>query len=198
LADFDATHRLALSWSWEIPWDKPFKGGNAFLRKLTEAWILNGITTFQSGNPFTLYSNNNSSELDNFLDRPDKLGPIKVLSDPRPIRTFTSSCLGDGTDSGHFYFDPTNVDCVNVPLFSHGNLGRNSLRGPGINNWDLSVLKRIKFTEATNLEFRAEMFNAFNHAQFLNPDLNGFSSTFGQITTARPPRLVQFGLKLYF
>ena len=198
LADFDATHRLALSWSWQIPWDKPFKGGNAFLSKLTEGWILNGIMTLQSGNPFTLYSNNNSSELDNFLDRPDQLGPIKVLHDPRPMRTFTSSCLGDGTDTGHFYFDPTNVDCANVPLFSHGDMGRNVLRGPGINNWDLSVLKRIKFTESKNLEFRAEMFNAFNHAQFLNPDLNGFSSTFGQITTARPPRLVQFGLKLYF
>jgi outer membrane receptor protein involved in Fe transport len=217
LADFDATHRLVVSWSWEIPWDKPFKGGNAFLRKLTEGWILNGITSFQSGNPFTLFQNNNSSELDNFLDRPDQLGPIQVFKNPRPVRTIIlpdptldpvhGSCAvpngvdpqtGNPTVSGNFYFDPTNLDCANVPLFSHGDMGRNVLRGPGINNWDLSFLKRTKFTENTNLEFRAEMFNAFNHAQFLNPDLNGFSPTFGQITSARPPRLVQFGLKLYF
>jgi hypothetical protein len=77
-------------------------------------------------------------------------------------------------------------------------MGRNTLRGPGINNWDLSILKRIKFTEAKNLEFRSEFFNAWNHAQFLNPDLQGFSSTFGQITSARPPRLIQFALKFYF
>jgi hypothetical protein len=77
-------------------------------------------------------------------------------------------------------------------------LGRNTLRGPGINNWDLSFLKKTKLTESKSLEFRAEMFNAFNHAQFLNPDANGFSGTFGQISQTRGPRLVQFGLKLYF
>jgi len=77
-------------------------------------------------------------------------------------------------------------------------LGRNSIRGPGINNWDISFLKLFKLTEALNLQFRAEMFNAFNHAQFLNPDNSGFSSTFGQISQTRGPRLVQFGLKLNF
>src|SRR6266496_2584478 len=196
LADFDATHRLVLSWSWELPLNRHFSSG--FMQKLTEGWTVNGIASFQSGNPFTLFQNNNSGELNNFLDRPDQTGPIRIFSDPRPVQTFTGTCLGDGTDSGHFYFDPTNVDCVNVPLFSHGNMGRNTLRGPGINNWDLSILKRFKFSEAKSLEFRSEFFNAFNHAQFLNPDLQGFSSTFGQITTARPPRLIQFALKLYF
>ncbi|MBZ5597699.1 MAG: TonB-dependent receptor [Acidobacteriia bacterium] len=217
LADFDATHRLVVSASWDIPWDKPFKSSNAFLRKLTEGWLLNTITTFQSGNPFTLFQNNNSSQTNNFLDRPDQLGPIQVFSNPRPSRTIIlpdpsvdavhGSCVipngvdnqtGLPTVTGNFYFDPTNLDCLNVPLFSHGDMGRNVLRGPGINNWDISFLKKTKLTEAVSLEFRAEMFNAFNHAQFLNPDLNGFSPTFGQITTARPPRLVQFGLKLYF
>ena len=83
-------------------------------------------------------------------------------------------------------------------IASFGNLGRNTIRGPGINNWDLSFLKRMKFTESKSLEFRGEMFNAFNHAQFLNPDNQGFSGTFGQITQTRGPRLVQFGLKFYF
>jgi hypothetical protein len=209
LADFDATHRLVVSWSWELPWNKPFKSG--FMHKLTEGWIVNGIASFQSGNPFTLFQNNNSSQLGNFLDRPDVVGPIQVFSDPRQQRTFDipdpevdsihSSCVGVSgptSVSGHFYFDPTNLDCANVPLFSHGNMGRNTLRGPGINNWDLSILKRIKFTESKYLEFRSEFFNAWNHTQFLNPDLQGFSPTFGQITTARAPRLIQFGLKFYF
>jgi hypothetical protein len=195
LADFDAPQRLVLSWSWEVPWNKPFTNG--FMRKLTEGWVFNGIASFQSGSPFTLFSDNNSSELNNFLDRPDQTGPIQVFGDPRQLRDLTGNCVG-GSGAGHFYFDPANVDCLNVPLFSHGNMGRNVLRGPGINNWDLSILKRIKFTEATNLEFRAEFFNAWNHAQFLNPDTSGFSPTFGQVTQARAPRLIQFGLKLYF
>jgi hypothetical protein len=205
LADFDATHRLVVSWSWMIPWDKPFRSGNAVLRKLTEGWTINGIASFQSGNPFTLYSNNNSSELDNYLDRPNVTGPIQIFSDPRTIQTLSGDC-GGGT--GRFYFNPANLVCTasadplgtdgGVPLFSHGNMGRNVLRGPGINNWDLSFLKAFKFTETESLEFRAEMFNAFNHTQFYSPDNQGGSGTFGQVVTDRGARVMQFALKLYF
>jgi hypothetical protein len=199
LADFDATHRLVISPIWQIPWDKPFSG-NAFLRRVTEGWSIAGIASFQSGAPFTLYSNNNSSEFDNYLDRPDVTGPIKIFHDPRQIQTLSGTC-GGGTP-GHYYFDPTNIDCANVPLFSHGDMGRNVLRGPGINNWDLSLHKEFKFTESKSLEFRTEFFNAFNHAQFYSPTLQagteGGSDQFGQITTDRGARIIQFALKLYF
>ena len=199
LADFDATHRLVVSPIWQIPWDKPFASGSA-MRKLTEGWSIAAIASFQSGAPFTLYSNNNSSEFDNFLDRPDVTGPITIFRNPRQVQTLSGSC-GGGTP-GHYYFDPTNLDCANVPLFSHGDMGRNVLRGPGINNWDLSVLKDFKFTESKSLEFRAEFFNAFNHAQFYGPTLQGGteggSGNFGQITTDRGARILQFALKLYY
>ena len=56
-----------------------------------------------------------------------------------------------------------------VPLFTYGNMGRNVLRGPGINNWDISVMKNFKFTEAKSLQFQANFFNAFNHVQFFSP-----------------------------
>jgi outer membrane receptor protein involved in Fe transport len=221
LADFDATHRFVASWTWQVPWDKPFRG-NAVMRKITEGWTFNGITTFQSGNPITIYSNNNSSQLDNYLDRPDVTGPIAIFKNPRDVRTFTpdpsgiqGSCLG-GASTGNFWFDPTNLVCnVGVPgdtsglipLFTHGNMGRNVLRGPGINNWDLSIMKDIKFTETVAMQFRTEFFNAFNHVQFYNPDNNAFSGTFGQVTSDtssstsqayRGPRVIQFALKLYF
>jgi hypothetical protein len=240
LADFDATHRLVLSWTWLLPFDKHFRGGNRFLRIATGGWAVNGITTFQSGNPFTIYSNNNSSQLNNYLDRADVTGPVKIFKNPRQQQTFTLdpsdplhlSCVtpngtdpstGNPTVTGNFYFDPTNLVCAvdytgstdsqyppvpgGVPLFSHGNMGRNVLRGPGINNWDLSIMKDFKFTESKSLQFRAEFFNAFNHVQFYNPDNNGGSGTFGQVTSDtssstsqayRGPRVVQFGLKLYF
>jgi hypothetical protein len=199
LADFDATHRLVISPTWQIPFEKAFSG-NTFLRKVAEGWSIAGIASFQSGTPFTLYSNNNSSEFDNFLDRPDVTGPIQIFHNPRQMQTLSGSC-GGGTP-GHYYFDPTNIDCANVPLFSHGDMGRNVLRGPGINNWDLSLLKDFKFTETKSVEFRTEFFNAFNHAQFYNPTLQagteGGSGNFGQITTDRGARIIQFALKLYF
>jgi hypothetical protein len=95
-----------------------------------------------------------------------------------------------------------------VPLFSFGTLGRNTFYGPGINNWDLSLTKTTKITERQSIEFRAEFFNTWNHAQFqfVKSDGYGGSGTFGQITSTRPhdsettsdARIIQFGLKYYF
>jgi hypothetical protein len=222
LADFDAPQRLVFSPIWQVPWDRPFRD-NVFMRKVTEGWTVATIATFQSGNPYTIFSNNNSSELDNFLDRPNQIGPIHSFN-PRTIQTFTpngenGSCL-PGQATGHFLIDPTNLDCNvgeplglapdpnldsaagAVPLFTHGNMRRNALRGPGINNFDFSIQKDFKFTETKSLEFRGEFFNAFNHVQFFSPTLQdgteAFDGLFGQVTTDRAPRIIQFALKLYF
>ena len=56
-----------------------------------------------------------------------------------------------------------------VPLFTYGNMGRNVLRGPGINDWDISIMKNFKFTESKSLQFQSNFFNAFNHVQFYGP-----------------------------
>lgn len=212
LADFDATHRFVFSGTWELPIGKPFRN-QAVMKKITEGWMANVITTFQSGQPFTIYSNFDNSLQGNFLDRPNLIGKIRTLN-ARTNSSFAASgtnCSLQAPDAngnlvGNFYFDPTAFDCTfngslslaPGSLASFGNLGRNTLRGPGINNWDISFLKRTKLTESKSLEFRAEMFNAFNHAQFLNPNNQGFSGTFGQISKTRGPRLVQFALKLYY
>ncbi len=195
LADFDATHRLVVSGLYELPTSR-LSGGNKILSKVVEGWQVGGIVTFQSGTPFTLYQNNDSSGQQNYLDRPDLVGPIQTFN-ARSVQTFNSTCL-PGSTTGNFYFNPSSFDCTNVAQFTYGTLGRNTLRGPGINNWDVSIIKRIKITESKNLEFRSEFFNAFNHAQFMRPDNQGFSGTFGQVTSARAPRLIQFGLKLYY
>jgi Carboxypeptidase regulatory-like domain/TonB dependent receptor len=203
LADFDTPQRLVISGLWELPWDRPFHNRSAFWRKLTGGWQLNAIATFQAGNPFTLFSNSNSSQQDQRvtdgvdLDRPDLNGKITTFN-PRTTQTFTSDCGGGTSVTGNFYINPTVFDCSNVPMFTFGTLGRNSIRGPGINNWDLSVIKRTKITESTTLEFRAEFFNAFNHVQFLNPDPTGLASTFGQVVQTRDPRLGQLALKFVF
>jgi hypothetical protein len=90
------------------------------------------------------------------------------------------------------------INPAGVPLFSFGTTPRNALRGPGINNFDLSLNKKTRIGEHKSIEFRAEFFNAFNHAQFLNPDNQGQSDTFGEISTDRGMRIIQFGLKFYF
>jgi hypothetical protein len=83
-------------------------------------------------------------------------------------------------------------------MFTFGNTGRNSFRAPGINNFDLSFLKRFPLREGRWVEFRTELFNAFNHTQYLFTNANAASSTYDQATQARDPRLIQLALKFYY
>jgi hypothetical protein len=195
LADFDTPQRLVISGLWELPFDRAFRSSGGFQKRLTQGWEIAAVAAFQAGNPFTFFSESNSSNQNNFLDRPDIRGPVTKF-DPRKVQTFTSDCTG-GAVTGNFLVNPTVFDCSGVPIFTFGNLGRNAIRGPGINNWDLSLIKRTSITERLKIEFRAEFFNAFNHAQFLNPSAKS-SGTFAQVTQARDPRLGQLGLKLTF
>ena len=79
-----------------------------------------------------------------------------------------------------------------------GNAGRNILSGPGLADFDFSIIKNTRFGERLNTQFRAEFFNLFNRTNFNLPDSFLGSSTFGQILSAQDPRRVQFGLKLLF
>jgi len=199
-ANFDVRQRLVISGVWKVPFSHRIQNG--FARKLAQNWEASGIASFQTGTPFTIFNDNNSSQENIFLDRADLVGPIQTFS-ARSLHTFTdlnaANCLGAPVITpSHFYFNPTAFDCANVPIFSFGNSGRNIIRGPGRNNFDLSVGRTFPFSESRSLEFRSEFFNAFNHAQFFNPDHDGFDANFAQITQARDPRIIQFALKLYF
>jgi hypothetical protein len=79
-----------------------------------------------------------------------------------------------------------------------GNEGRNAVRGPGISNIDLSLLKTFALTERARLQFRAECFNLANHANFGLPDNDIASPNFGHVLEAGAPRLMQFGIKLIY
>jgi len=196
LANFDVKHRLIISGLWQIPWDRPFRGGNAFLRKLTEGWQVNGIAEFQTGTPFTIYSGSNSSQEHTGFDRADLVGPTHIFN-PRKIQQFSADCNA-GATAGNFYFDPGAYNCSGVPVFTFGNSGRNNVRGPGRNDFDFSIFKTLKLAESKSFEFRAEFFNAFNHTNFMNPNHYGGNSLFGQVTQARDPRLIQLAIKFYY
>ena len=188
-ADFDVRHRLVISGFYEVPGLH-----SGWLRLLTNNWQGGGIATFQTGTPFTLFSGNNSSGQGTDLERPEQVGPVPKLDVRKP---------------GHYLYDTTNLltnvvapgdDGPGVPMFTFGTMGRNSLRAPGIDNFDLSFLKRFPLGEQRRLEFRAELFNAFNHTQYLftAANNNANSSTYDQATQARDPRLIQFALKFYY
>jgi hypothetical protein len=86
----------------------------------------------------------------------------------------------------------------NSPVQQFGTAGRNIALRPRYSNWDFGASKNIRLTESKELQFRAELFNILNHANFHLPNSNISSPTFNQILAAEPPRLVQFALKLLF
>ena len=189
LSLFDARHRFVISYLWQFPVPH-YQGAKG---KLVNGWAVSGITSFQTGFPIRLQSNNDS-ELEYSFDfelpgKPDLIAPFHT-QDPRT--------------HGGYAFDPTafalpTQTASSTPLQLLGNAPRTICCGPGINNFDFSVQKITPVTEGTHIEFRAEFFNLFNHTQFLNPDGNITDGVdFGRVKHTRDPRNIQFALKFAF
>ena len=175
LSDFDARHRFVVSGLYELPFH-----GN----QLTEGWQLSTIVQSQTGNPVNIVVNNVGFTGTNNTVRPDVTGPVEILGTPNR------------------WFD---ISPFVVPVGRFGNLGRNVVIGPGFNNTDFSVIKRTKLTETQLIEFRWEVFDLFNHANFGQPGRVVGTGNFGQITNTRFPtgdsgssRQMQFALKYKF
>jgi Carboxypeptidase regulatory-like domain len=189
LSSFDVKHNFVVSYRYQIPFERLFRGSDRW----TEGWELSGITHFSSGLPVTLVNYGDNSLLgsepngvNNYgVDEPDYTGvPLHLNSNPR---------------NGQPYFD-TSAFTGNV-LGTPGTAKRRFFYGPGMNNFDMALLKKVRLTESKSLQFRLEGFNVFNHAQFFGPqavDGNIDSSTFGEVINAASPRLVQLGAKLLF
>jgi len=160
-------------------YELPFRGN-----KLVEGWQLSAIVQSQTGNPVNIVVNNTTFTGINNTLRPDVTGPVSILGTPNR------------------WFD---ISPFAVPVGRFGNLGRNVIIGPGFNNTDISVIKRTNITESQLIEFRWEVFDVFNHANFGQPGRVVGTTNFGQITTTRFPtsdsgssRQMQFALKYKF
>jgi hypothetical protein len=179
------TSQASISAHYEFPFGKNARG----IRRLTGGWQLNGITTLLSGFPFTpQIGANRSGDLNTRNpDRPD-LNP-----------SFTGPILLKKQSQ---WFDPAAFSLPTVRTW--GSLGRGTLRGPGLQTLDLSLLKNTALTEQVSLQFRAEFFNALNHTNLGAPNSIVFSGTAvspsaGLITTlATDSRRIQFGLKIIY
>jgi hypothetical protein len=155
------------------------------MKYLLDAWQVGGIISLASGYPFNVATGQDVSRSGLGYDRPNQVGNPN-LSTSRP--------KGDMLLK---YFDPAGFG-VNA-IGSFGNVGRNSMIGPGSQNVDFSVSKNIPITERLGkVQLRFEFFNFFNHANFGNPSAVITSPTVGRITTAGPGRIVQIGGKYNF
>jgi len=199
LSLFDARNRFVFSYYWEFPVPK-YEG---FKGKVLNGWAMSGITTFQSGFPIRI-TEQDDIELQSSFDfetpgQPNVAAPFHSIN-PRKL----TCAVGTGTDPTtctliNAGFNPDAFTEATVQPGTIGNAPRTICCGPGINNWEFGFVKSTPVGERYKVDFRAELFNAFNHAQFFQPDGNTTDGTdFGRVKRARDPRLVQFALKFYF
>jgi hypothetical protein len=192
LSKYDARHRFVFNFVWDLPVPKysGFKG------KLLDGWEISGIETLQSGFPIRITSQADNELLDSTFD-------FEAVGEPNLVAPFHTQ---DIRKNGGLAFNPalfdnniqSAADLTGVPLGSIGTSPRSICCGPGIYNTDMSFNKSTQLGERLRMEFRGDIFNIWNHAQFTSVDGNVGDATFGQVLHIRDPRLVQFALKFHF
>jgi hypothetical protein len=222
-SDFNRPQRLVVNYSWDLPFGKH----NGAAGKLLEGWNLSGVTTIQNGIPLTLIDsrggtafNVSGTTVQNGYSRPQMCPGATYAS--IPSSGDIKSRLG-GNSGGPGYYNasafcaplainpdgtPTTLAACPTCVTQYGNAGVGILPGPGQFNFDMALLKSTRIRENQFLQFRAEFFNLFNHAQFSNPTAdtntpvklsNVNSPNGGWITsTSVNPRIIQLGLKFIF
>ena len=203
VSDFDIRHRFVLQYNYTVPRWAP---------RIGTGWQLAGITTVQSGQPFTVYIDYFGTPL-----RPDVSGVVRINTknpqaaiDGGILPIISAPCTTTRTAPCSAF------DFTRAGSFRPGSLGRNAFTGPKFVNFDFAVVKDTHLSERTNLQFRAEFFNLFNNVNFRQPysragvmftDIAGnfgcgvcasVDPFFGQILQAFPARQIQFALKLVF
>lgn len=188
---FDARHRLVFSYQWSLPFFQHHQGAT---KAVLGGWQLNGIATAMSGTPFTVFDSNDVSdqggapEITGFsANRPNLVSGQNPNSGSRTV--------GAWLNAGAFARINPDPDS---PVQQFGTASRNIALGPRYSNWDFALSKNFRVTESKDLQFRAELFNVLNHANFHLPNSDISSPTFNQILAADPPRLVQFALKFLY
>ncbi len=187
IMSFDTPQRLATSLIYELPFGrgKTWSPSSGFVNTLVSGWQVNSIMAFESGLPLEITGANN-----NLANRPNSTGVSAKLDNPTISEWFNTQAF------------------VNPPAWTFGNVSTTlpDVRAPGNANVDFSVSKLTKIGERWSFQLRGEAFNVANHANFRPPNTafvpgaNGFNSsaTFGTITAARDPRIIQLGVRLLF
>lgn len=210
-SDFDLTHFVAFSGSWELPFAKAWQSGS---RRITKGWTLNPIITYRSGQTLDILAGLSRSSTrpgpsgagDSNLVRANLVGSGVTFLNPS---NFTTATTGR---SGNFFFDPSNFERANLlalyssgaaaldpSLRTFGTLGRNAFRGPDRTNVNLSFGKITDlYGDKVKLEIHADFFNALNHTEFNAPSTSITSSLFGQVSGTGDPRIIQLAARFTF
>lgn len=180
LSNFDHRHRFTASFIYELPGHYSNGFANAFLG----GWNLSGILTMQSGTPFSVTSGVDNARSGTGGQLADLVGdpnlPDNRTRGERVARWFNTSAY------------------ITNALGTFGNSGRNTLVGPGFASLNLGLHKNFSLRENVRLQLRAEAFNALNNVNLNLPNTTVTSSTFGRITSAGDPRILQFAVRLRF
>ena len=196
-SSFDARHNFVPT----VTYPLPFRFQQKALGLIAGGWTVNGIATFRTGEPFT------ASRIPNYSRNGDRWSPDRPNLNPGysndPTSGVTQGCAGvaAGQKLGtpQLWYDPC---AFSKPAAgTYGNVGRNTLTGPGFYNFDFSADKLFKPSDRVGVQLRAEIFNLLDQAHFYVPGQNPFSGSAGHITRliASPGgRLIQFGAKVTF
>jgi hypothetical protein len=184
-AAFDRRQVLTVSYIYELPF---FRQQQGLIGHVLGGWQLSGITTYASGVPLTVTTTGVDPSALGFTSSSVALPRPDLIADPNSNAPRT---IGQWFNTGAFVEVPLGVTRL-------GNAGRGVVQGPGFGRWDLSLARNIRITEGIKAQFRAEMFNMFNHTNPLAVNTVRTSALFGQVTSTRDPRLIQLALKLYF
>lgn len=204
-ADFDRTHRLVVSYNYELAFAKLFHIDNHGLGKIVHGWSVNGVTTFQSGSPITVFDagavtlqDTDGINTTNFallapgatLASANTSGSIQSrIGDYLNLNAFASggNCVSDQNVVVPFTIPNPSPPPATIPnlactkFTAIGNVGRNAYRGPFQQNWDMSLMKTTNVTERVKVDFRAEFFNIWNHPVFNSPGVAGLGNSTGNL-----------------
>jgi hypothetical protein len=179
---FVPAQRFTMSTVYSLPFGKTHRWGDwsGILQGVFGGWQISGILTLQSGFALTpSISRVDRSQTGGLADRPNLIGD-PTLSHKIPEKWFNGAAFEMN------------------PIGTFGNAGKGLIIGPGINTLDFSFMKVFRIREHHDLQFRAEMFNCFNTPNFNDPNVDATSVQFGQITSAKTARQIQFGLRYTF
>jgi hypothetical protein len=180
-ANFDVRHRFAGSLIWDLPFFRSSKGS---VRKLAAEWQVASVFQAQSGQPFTLGVPFDANLDGNLSDRPSTTDGLVFFNGHGSRRVAVAS----GREDTDFF-----------TLTKEGYVGRNTVRGDGFIDLELAIGKRFALSERHSLDFRAEVFNVMNRANFGLPIRVIGAPAFGSaVETAAPARIIQFALKYSF
>lgn len=187
---FDRTHKANVTWVYELPFYREQRG---FVGHVVGGWQISGVTTWESGVPFSVFNGLDSDGIGGGLERPSfnpsgqsGVRAVPVVDANNCILRYTNPDAGGATIdpmTAQYIVNPSYVPgaACSVPRF--GSLGRNTLKTPGLNNWNINFKKVVRLRETMNLQLSTEIFNVFNHPQFTQGSVSPFSPAGGTINS---------------